>query len=68
LGRSELTPTLEDETGLGNAVLTPEVLRRYRAALHTAPIVLVTGPVRRKGPVVSIQVVTVEPWWPDAAA
>ena len=59
--------SLEDETGLGNAVLAPEILRRYRAALHAAPIVLVTGPVRRKGPVVSIQAVEIVPWWPDAA-
>jgi error-prone DNA polymerase len=56
--------SLEDETGLGNAVLTPEILGRYRAALHAAPIVLVTGPVRRKGPVTSIQVAEVAPWWP----
>jgi error-prone DNA polymerase len=60
--------SIEDETGLGNAVLTPEILRQYRAALHAAPIVLVTGPVRRKGPVVSIQATEIVPWWPDAAA
>ena len=56
--------SIEDETGLGNAVLTPAVLRQYRAALHAGPLVLVHGVVRRKGSVVSLQVTTVEPWWP----
>jgi error-prone DNA polymerase len=57
--------SIEDESGLGNAVLTPAILRRYRAALHAAPLVLLTGQVRRKGPVVSIQVAEVEPWSPS---
>jgi error-prone DNA polymerase len=56
--------SVEDETGLGNAVLTTEVLRHYRAALHAGPLVLLTGTVRRKGPVVSLQVIEVAPWWP----
>jgi hypothetical protein len=60
--------SIEDETGLGNAVLSPAILRRYRAALHAGPLVLVRGAVRRKGPVVSLQVVMVEPWWPDKAS
>jgi len=54
--------SLEDETGLGNAVLTPAIAKEYRAALHAAPIVLVTGPVRRKGAVTNIQVTMIEPW------
>jgi len=54
--------SVEDETSLGNAILTPDIAKQYRAALHAAPIVLVTGPVRRKGEVTSIEVSEVEPW------
>jgi len=55
--------SLEDETGLGNAVLSPAIAKQFRAALHAGPIVLVIGPVRRKGEVTSIQVTDVAPWW-----
>jgi hypothetical protein len=53
---------LEDETGLGNLVFSPAAARRCRAALHAAPLLLATGPVQRRGSVVSVQVADVEPW------
>ncbi len=54
--------TLEDETGLGNLILSPEVDRRCRATLHAAPVLLANGRVQRRGMVVNIQVTTVEAW------
>ena len=54
--------TIEDETGLGNLVLSPAVDRRCRAALHAAPLLLVRGRAQRRGDVVSVQVAEVEPW------
>ena len=56
--------TIEDETALGNLVLSPAMDRRWRAALHAAPLVVVTGRVQRRGHTVNVQVATVEPWRP----
>jgi error-prone DNA polymerase len=51
--------TLEDETGLGNLVLSPEIDRAYRAALHAGPLVVATGRVQRRAGVVNVQVITI---------
>ena len=58
--------TIEDETGLGNLVLSPAVERRCRGALHAAPLLVATGRIQRQGRVVSVQVTGVEPWHPGA--
>ena len=58
--------TLEDETGLGNLVLAPVTVRRCRAALHAAPVVLATGRVQRRGATVNVQVTEVAPWCHEA--
>jgi error-prone DNA polymerase len=54
--------TLEDETGLGNVLLAPAVDARYRAVLHTAPLVLVTGQVQRRGQTAQLRVQRVQSW------
>ena len=38
--------TLEDETGLSNAVVVPEQFHRHRTLIHTAPLLLVEGPLQ----------------------
>jgi error-prone DNA polymerase len=38
--------TLEDETGIGNAVVTPDFFRRHRAVIHTASLLMVEGPLQ----------------------
>jgi error-prone DNA polymerase len=48
--------TLEDETGTANAVLTPPRYRRFRVALHTAPLVEIEGPVQNVDGVVHVRV------------
>ncbi len=39
--------TLEDETGLANAAVQPQVFDRYRGVLHTAPLLRVAGPLQK---------------------
>jgi error-prone DNA polymerase len=38
--------TLEDETGIGNAVVTPDIFQRHRAVIHTAALLMVEGPLQ----------------------
>ena len=47
--------TLEDETGIGNAVVTPDVFERHRSLIHTASLLLVEGPVQRVDDVVHVR-------------
>lgn len=54
--------SLEDETGLGNAILSPTVARSQRAALHASPIITVTGRVQRRGVTTNLVVQTITPW------
>lgn len=56
--------TLEDETGLGNLVLSPAVDRRCRAALHATAVLVAAGTVQRRGLTVNVQVTGVMPWQP----
>jgi error-prone DNA polymerase len=48
--------TIEDETGTSNAVLTPQQFRRFRVALHTAPLVEIEGPVQNVDGVLHVRV------------
>ena len=52
--------TLEDETGLTNLVLAPDVLARHRPALDR-PLLLAEGRVEREGSAVNVKVETVAP-------
>jgi error-prone DNA polymerase len=47
--------TLEDETGLGNAVVTPDFFARYRSIIHTASLLLVEGAVQRVDDVIHVR-------------
>jgi error-prone DNA polymerase len=54
--------SIEDETGLGNAILSPGVARSQRSALHAAPIISVTGRVQRRGTTTNLVVQRLAPW------
>jgi error-prone DNA polymerase len=54
-------PTLEDETGTANAVLTPDVFDRFRGALHASPILEVSGPVQSAEGVIHVRVRDLRP-------
>jgi error-prone DNA polymerase len=47
--------TLEDETGTANAVVTPKVFEKHRALLHSAPILLVEGPLQNVDGVIHVR-------------
>jgi error-prone DNA polymerase len=48
--------TLEDETGLSNAVLTPDMATRFRVPLHQAALLEVAGPLQRVEGVLHVRV------------
>jgi len=53
--------TLEDETGTSNAILTPQAFRRFRAALHAAPLVELAGPLQSQEGVSHVRVRELRP-------
>ncbi len=54
--------SLEDETGLANAILAPEVARAQRATLFAGPILLAIGRVQRRGATTNLLVQAIAPW------
>jgi error-prone DNA polymerase len=47
--------TLEDETGIGNAVVTPDLFQRHRSVIHTASLLLVEGPIQSIDDVIHVR-------------
>ncbi len=47
--------TLEDETGISNAVIVPDVFQRHRALIHTASLLLVEGPLQMVDGVIHVR-------------
>ncbi len=45
---------LEDETGMMNVTLRPDVYRRYRAVLHRNPLLVITGRLQVEGLVLNV--------------
>jgi error-prone DNA polymerase len=39
--------TLEDETGLANVVVTPDMFQKHRALIHSSPLLQVEGPLQK---------------------
>ncbi|MBI4636720.1 MAG: DNA polymerase III subunit alpha [Candidatus Rokubacteria bacterium] len=52
--------SLEDETGIANVIVTPDLFARYRVTLVTAPFLLVEGAVQHQDGVVSVRAQRVE--------
>jgi error-prone DNA polymerase len=48
--------SLEDETGIANLVVMPDVYERFRPLVRNAPFLLARGRVERTGKVVNLQV------------
>jgi error-prone DNA polymerase len=53
--------SLEDETGIANLVLMPDVYERYRAAVRGVAFLLAQGRVERNGQVVNVRVRAITP-------
>ena len=47
--------TLEDETGLSNAILTPDITRRFRIPLNQATLLEIAGPLQRVDGVIHVR-------------
>jgi error-prone DNA polymerase len=47
--------TLEDETGLSNAILTPDITRRFRIPLNQASLLEIAGPLQRVDGVIHVR-------------
>jgi error-prone DNA polymerase len=47
--------SLEDETGIANVIVTPQLFQRHRLALVTEPILLVAGVLQKQDGVVSVK-------------
>ena len=54
--KGHLFITLEDEEGLMNLIVRPDVYERYRAVLRDAPLLWVEGRLQREGQVLSVLV------------
>jgi len=48
--------TLEDETGISNAILTPQQFRQFRVPLHTSTIIEIEGPLQNVQGVIHVRV------------
>src|SRR5690606_12132102 len=53
--------TLEDETGTGNAVISPSRFEELRAVVYTASLVLVRGRLEQRDGVTHVRVDRMEP-------
>ena len=53
--------TLEDETGLSNAVLTPDISARFRIPLHQASLLEIAGPLQRVEGVIHVRAREIAP-------
>jgi error-prone DNA polymerase len=47
--------TLEDETGIANAIVTPDIFQANRTILHRAQILMVEGPLQKQDGVIHIR-------------
>ncbi len=54
--KGHLFITLEDEEGLANLIVRPQVYEQYRAALRNAPLLWVEGRLQREGEALSVLV------------
>jgi error-prone DNA polymerase len=54
--KGHLFITLEDEEGLMNLIVRPQVYEQYRAALRNAPLLWVEGRLQREGEAMSVLV------------
>jgi error-prone DNA polymerase len=59
--KGHLFITLEDEEGLANLIVRPDVYERYRDALRNAPLLWVAGRLQREGHAISVLVVRAAP-------
>jgi error-prone DNA polymerase len=47
--------TLEDETGLANVVVTPDMFQKHRGLIHSSPLLQVEGPLQKVDGVIHVR-------------
>ena len=47
--------TLEDETGIANAIVTPDIFQAHRTLLHRATVLMVEGPLQKQQGVIHVR-------------
>ncbi|HEX4209433.1 MAG TPA: OB-fold nucleic acid binding domain-containing protein, partial [Candidatus Binataceae bacterium] len=47
--------TLEDETGIANAIVTPDIFQAHRTLLHRATVLIVEGPLQKQQGVIHVR-------------
>jgi error-prone DNA polymerase len=60
--------SLEDETGISNVIVAPDVFEAHRSVLVNAPLLLVEGALQKQDGAVSIKAARLEPLPPLSAA
>ncbi len=53
--------TLEDETGTANAILTPDVFKRFRSTLNTSALIEIEGPLQNVDGVIHVRARKIRP-------
>ncbi|MGH9510319.1 MAG: OB-fold nucleic acid binding domain-containing protein, partial [Terriglobales bacterium] len=59
--RGFLFLSLEDETGIANAIVTPDLFGRNRAVLVSYPFLLIEGVLQKQDRVISVKAERVQP-------
>ncbi|MGH9576851.1 MAG: OB-fold nucleic acid binding domain-containing protein, partial [Terriglobales bacterium] len=59
--RGFLFLSLEDETGIANAIVTPDLFGRNRALLVSHPFLLIEGVLQKQDRVISVKAERVQP-------
>lgn len=54
--------TIEDETGLINVILRPQVYERYRAHVRRSPLLVIDGRLDTESGIQNVLATSVEPW------
>ena len=60
--------TMEDETGISNAVIMPDVFEQYKLAIVNHPFLLVEGVIQNVDSVIHVRATRLEPLHPFAAS
>jgi error-prone DNA polymerase len=60
--------TLEDETGVANVIITPQLFDKYRLVLVDHPFLLISGTLQNQDNVISVKAKSVKPLYFDVAA
>ena len=59
--------TMEDETGMVQAIIRPDLYRKHRAFIVSTPVVLVEGPLQKQDGTISVKARLFEAVHADAA-